>query len=284
MIAALVSLRPELSLSGSLYRSLRVLKGWRKLTPTMSKTPFPLAAWAALCLQLVRKGYKRLAIMIFVSVAAYLRIVEMLSVTFGAFQPPSHQGVKTWSLHLFPQVEDRTSKTGQTDESVALDASYVKQLAPIFAEFKKMPAAEKVVNMNYPEYLALFRETAAELGLKGMLPSMPRHSGASIDRANNERSPDEVRKHGRWMVVRSVARYEKKNRLNKVWHSFSAEQRNHFEEALRSIGRGLMYGQVPAPLSRPKVGDQHAGSPQASRPGAPRRIASAASGKGSTRS
>ena len=66
-----------------------------------------------------------------------------------------------------------------------------------------------------------FKETCGRLGVPAV-PYMMRPSGPSIDRAQQFRPLDEVRKRGRWASHKSVVRYEKAARLSKAWHDLAA--------------------------------------------------------------
>ena len=55
-----------------------------------------------------------------------------------------------------------------------------------------------------------------------MVPYQCRHSGASIDRAEQKRSLLEIQKRGQWKSNRSVVRYEKGARLGQVYAQYSA--------------------------------------------------------------
>ena len=58
---------------------------------------------------------------------------------------------------------------------------------------------------------------------------MMRHSGASIDRATQLRSMEEIRKRGRWASSSSVLRYEREAHLASQWTALSASQRSLFQ-------------------------------------------------------
>ena len=246
LLGAIGTVRPEVITKGCLSRSLRCLKGWRRLTPTMSKKPETLPVWAALCTEFVRMGHPRLAVMQMVGLGGYLRVMELLGVKFGDFQPPSAHGVRQWSLHLFAQEQAARSKTGQSDESVPLDAPYLLALRPAFEVFNRQPPGAKVVDLTYLDYVCLFKKAARQINMKHMVASLARGAGASIDRASGFRTLASIQKHGRRKVASSVSRYEKQNRLNQSWHDISAPQQKRFEACLENLPRALLAGQMPS--------------------------------------
>ena len=63
-----------------------------------------------------------------------------------------------------------------------------------------------------------------------------RHSGPSIDRAQNRRSLQEVQKRGRWKQMKSVNRYEKAGRLGMSVQELTSEQLAYCELAERHLG------------------------------------------------
>ena len=75
------------------------------------------------------------------------------------------------------------------------------------------PAEESVIGLVYLEYLKVFTESAKHLGLP-LLPSLGRHSGASIDAALSRRSLLEIQRMGQWRCARSVRRYEKASQVS----------------------------------------------------------------------
>ena len=105
-----------------------------------------------------------------------------------------------------------TSKTGTKDNSVLLDSEWLQFAGPLFEELSRGKKMDYVWDFDYAEYLSVFRICCQDLQLQ-LVPYQARHSGPSIDRAQNVRSQEEVRKRGGWQSRQSVARYEKAGRL-----------------------------------------------------------------------
>ena len=82
--------------------------------------------------------------------------------------PPSTSGNRCWTMVIRPSERPERTKTGSSDDSIALDSSGLP-------------------NLSGPQ----------ELALVDVVPYQLRHSGASIDRARGHRSQDEVQKRGK---------------------------------------------------------------------------------------
>jgi hypothetical protein len=94
--------------------------------------------------------------------------------------------------------------------------------------------------------LALFRRAAHNIGVDAV-PCQGRHSGASLDRASNRRTQEEVQKRGRWATLTSVKRYEKAGRLNESWEGLSELAKSFCVAALRVLEDVILHGR-PAPV------------------------------------
>ena len=118
-------------------------------------------------------------------------------------------------------------------------------MAPVFAVLcRHRPASSRLLNMNYMQYLALFRTAANNLGLD-VVPYQGRHSGASLDRGEGLRSLEAVQQRGRWASQRSVRRYEKAGLLNQSWAALRLELKAHCDECLRSLSDIVLHGKEP---------------------------------------
>eukprot|EP00973_Karenia_brevis_P086983 12061932-Karenia_brevis.AAC.1 len=83
------------------------------------------------------------------------------------------------------------------------------------------------IGLSFP---VLFKRVAKLLGVTPLpVPHQLRHAGASADRAQNRRPLAEVKKRGRWASDRSVARYNKENRINQALASLSSKVLNYCE-------------------------------------------------------
>ena len=132
------------------------------------------------------------------------------------------------AILIAPEDAGQTTKTGETDDSVLLDCSWMPWLHLIATDLSKSrsSAADPLFSFDYPTFCAEFNDALAELDMTrlGVVPYAWRHSGPSIDRAQNHRSLAEVQKRGRWKQLRSVARYEKAGRLGMSVRDLTSEQ------------------------------------------------------------
>lgn len=69
-----------------------------------------------------------MGILLPVAVVGYLRVRDQLSVCNGSFLLPSARSLPHWSVMLYPGELTKCSKTGQADETVALDSPRIQQL------------------------------------------------------------------------------------------------------------------------------------------------------------
>ena len=240
--AALAFFVPDFRvLTETVPRSLRCLKGWRRLRPTRSKRPWPWALWAGIAVLVMEMSEPTLAVAILLGVDLYLRISELLSIRCGQLQAPTPQGVNSWSIQLYPQTQSETTKTGQQDETVSADSHRLKWMSIVFAAFSTRPLEERLVRQTYPEVLSAFAKAARRLGVK-VAPGEMRHIGPSIDRAMNLRSNTEVAKRGRWAALGSVRRYEKKGRLNESWKMIPMRSQEFCLQCERDLERIILFG------------------------------------------
>jgi len=80
------------------------------------------------------------------------------------------------------------------------------------------------------------------LGELGVVPYTARHTGASLDRLEDNLSLAEVQRRGRWKAEASVRRYEKRTMAQEVAHMLSAHTRAYCMRAsgqLRARLEGL---------------------------------------------
>ena len=103
MVAALMAIKPQFSRAGwrRLPRMLRALRGWRILSPSLSRKPWEWAVWAALATELVRMQEPLMAIYVIMLVDGYFRPGELLGLQRGGLLPPTH-ATGSWTVLLFP--------------------------------------------------------------------------------------------------------------------------------------------------------------------------------------
>ena len=101
-------------------------------------------------------------------------------------------------IQLFPHTGTARSKTGEADDTISLDSKRCLWMGPVFERLQRWrPQDKPLLNLNYAEYLVLFRRATANLQ-KDKVPYQGRHSGASVDRAENSQTLVSVQRRGRW--------------------------------------------------------------------------------------
>ena len=253
-LAGLMHHFPEFGRCGArkLPRSWRALKGWRKLCPARSRKPQPWGLWCAVANFMIQQGCLAMAVMTLVMVSAYLRPGEAMGLRRSSLVPPARQISATWSLLICPEEKPQRTKTGASDDSIALDTPWLAWLDPVLKALRGAGDSSSIWPFSYPEYLHKFKEAQVRLGLSGIVPYQARHSGPSIDRACKARTQEEVRKRGRWQSHRSLVRYEKHARLGAVHHSLSPLQQQHFSECERLI-EAVVLGRSPPVVAAARI-------------------------------
>ena len=246
-MAALLLFAPSLvtGKSVTMPRCLRVLKGWRKLSPSSSKQARPYAVWCALCVRLVHFGLWKMAVAIMIQLVLYLRVAELYSVRCGDLLRPSVQGLRCWALSLHPATREKLSKTGLKDENVTFATRLSIPLQRVLVYLAEQAADQPILDVPYPEFLAQFKRAAQAIGVPQMVPSEARHSGASIEIGLKMRTTEEGQKQGRWASLKNLRRYEKAGELNKEWQKYSDRQQRHFLRCEKGLVQALLVGTMP---------------------------------------
>ena len=120
-----------------------------------------------------------------------------------------------WVLLLHPTEREAVSKVGKQDDTIASDSGRSPWLVTVIEAIAARPSGTRAFPWSYLHYLSEFSKASKAIDLS-LVPHLARHSGASIDRAQDSRSQAEVAKRGRWQVIKSVRRYKKRGRLNET--------------------------------------------------------------------
>ena len=150
---------------------------------------------------------------------------------------------------LFPQSQDNRSKTGEQDDTLTIDEPELSFFDPLLERLSAFPADEELVNEQYPSFLKTFTMAAMRTGLK-LVPSLGKHSGASIDAATGFRTGDEIMRMGRWKTMKSVRRYEKKARVNDTWRTLPTNVQNHCLVCEKGLRDAILFGDFPPALAQ----------------------------------
>jgi len=255
LIASWLHHHPEYSRTGvkRIPRALRALRGWRRLCPGRSRTPYPLAVWCGLSVLMLERGFPKMAIFLMMSLSTYARPAELLRLRVMSLIRPATGVTSSWSILMSPEELGQPSKTGEYDISLLLDSPYLSFWgAKVFNKLKTENQNNCLWDFNYSQYLAVFKKCAKQMGIE-LSPYHTRHSGASIDRSRNYRSQLDVQKRGQWKSTKSIARYEKAARLAKSWEQVPNKAKEYClacEEAFD----GIMAGRKKLPTSTILVG------------------------------
>ena len=225
-VAALMHVDPGFARRGGRHmpRTMRALKGYRRLAPRRSRVPHPLATWMALAADLADRGFTDMAVFTLIMVQGYLRPMETLRLTPSSFVPPVCGSGRFWSLLLHPQALGISSKVGEYDESLLMDAPWATWMNHVFEILSRPgPAGPDacVWNFSYPQFSRQLSLSCQRLGIS-LVPYQARHSGASHDRLERLRSSEELQKRGRWASIKSVMRYEKAALISKTFLNYPA--------------------------------------------------------------
>jgi hypothetical protein len=191
--------------SSTIPRVWKCLRGWRKLIPPRSREPQKLAVWASLMYWMVSQGYRNMAIFVAVCLACYFRPGECFQLMVEDFLWTAGQPARSACIMLFPSTRDRTNKTGEQDNGVFLDTTWLGFLPEVLREHVKMKTG-RMWDFAYQGFYAIFEEGVTTLGLGKLVPYQLRHSGAAIDAYGRCRSQEEIRRRGHWKALKSVAR------------------------------------------------------------------------------
>ena len=147
-----------------------------RVFPSFSRRPLLAAVWSALAVDTSWIVGTLAAVLTLVMFEAYLRPGEMLSLKTIEFLGTDRGGVRSWVILLFPQAGT---------DSISLDSKRCLWMLSVFESLQQRQPQDKVLlNLNCAECLLLVRRAAANLQVD-MVPYQGRHSGASVDRAEN---------------------------------------------------------------------------------------------------
>ena len=223
VVAGFVHRVPEYGNQGMarLPRTARCLKGFRSLVRPKTRRPHPRMTWAAVCVQLARRGCLQMAAWTLVGLSCYLRPMENMRLRRKDLVPPSSHVRGKWSIIVAASDTGLTTKTYEQDDAIILDSKALGWLGPVVKVVADGDPLLPLWDFTYSQLTTVYRAIALELDILDLVPYQLRHSGPSIDRASNERSIEDVKKRGRWISSQSVRRYEKAGRLSQTELTYS---------------------------------------------------------------
>ena len=217
--AAIKHLAPQYEHRGELVlpRSMRALRGWRRLVPQKTRRPLPWSIVCAIAMHLALAGGTGMALCWLLMVDCYLRPGEAVALECSQVLPGTRvRHMRETVLLLHPDERGIASKTGEYNESLGVSRSWLGQLVADWSSVRRTTA---LWDFGLREIRDEFMKGASALGLGIWKPVlyMGRHTGASLDRLEERRSLSEVQKRGRWRTETSVRRYEKRALIQEVY-------------------------------------------------------------------
>ena len=227
------------------------LRGFRRLSPTATRAPLPYVALCCMIGTALHLGHVEFAIAILTGFTAYLRPGELLSLTGAQLvEPLKGSGVKWWSLLLAPEEKGVPSKIGVFDETALLDTEVMLRIAPQLRRLKKKAGEQRLWSFSGQEFNDLFR-TISEAASVQVLKAHPyalRHGGASHDSLHRLRTPEQIKKQGRWKSDSSVARYNKHARVVTEANKLSGAAQSYGEQVRKKLVEFILRPHLaPAP-------------------------------------
>jgi len=151
--------------------------------------------------------------------------------------PHSSQGIHRTAIHLNPDYRGKPGKTGELDEALLVNRSWLSDALWSWARARKAAGELKLWDFTLVELRNVFILAATAVGIEKFKPVlyMGRHTGASLDRLNNTLSLQAVQQRGRWRTASSVRRYEKHALIQDVLDKMSVAHRKMCERAAAAL-------------------------------------------------
>ena len=236
-----------------LPRMWKALKGWKNLAPARTREAVPLVVWAAIFNGLVAMGFHMMAIFMALAVSTYAAPISLFMLHPADIVPPKVSEPDFWSLLVHPAGRVDRSKTRDAGTMVQLDSSWLLFLGPVLEQLRGQRSDLPVWGFRYPQLLAGMHEVCHQLGIEDITPYQARHSGASIDRSNGERSRAAVQRRGEWKHFKSRVRHENSASLRPAALKYDVTLVAHGEECRLALERILVWGEtIPLPRGTDK--------------------------------
>ena len=226
-VAALEFFRVELK--GTLIRCRRAMRGWKKVIPSQSRLPLPRIAMMGICMDLLARNFRNMALMTLTAFDCYLRPGEALDLRGSNVVAPVRAAGRQyrWVTLVIREFEGRRpDKTGVFDNSIPIDKADLQWLGQELLHRKKVlnKTSDLMFNFNMEEFRKQFQRSATLLGLDGLHPYQLRHGGATEDLSSQKREYSAVKSRGRWKTNSSIRRYGKIGKVQQLLNKISASQ------------------------------------------------------------
>ena len=182
----------------------------------------------------------------------YLRPSQLLSCLGKSLLPPTLGASRHWTLLVHPEDQLGRSKTGEADVSFLLDCKYLQWMPPIYIVLAQRSKDLPLFNFNYPEFCAEMKVISSIVQFP-LVPYQLRHSGASIDRADNNRALTDVQARGQWKALRSCLRYDKHARLAETFQRHTDAIKTHARDCEQHLEAIVLTGKrvvLPADMAK----------------------------------
>ena len=256
LVAAMKHFYPELSNKPHLKARLQNgLTGWGKRSPEASHSPLPVSGVFAIIGAMLHQSHFLSACFVLIQFLGYLRPGELQGLTVGQLLPPvaSSGASRHWCLLLSPiaSANPRPTKSGEYEESVVFDLKEFEWLDwAVFKPLKDRPADSPLIPLSATELLDQWKQAIAALGMDKLEVSRysMRHSGASWDLLQRNRSISDIKHRGRWASDSSMKRYLKIAKVSDMGQRIGQPVLS-YGDRIREIARTLFGGrcQMPAP-------------------------------------
>jgi len=186
----------------------------------------------------------------------YLRPGELVCLRVRSLVPPllaAGAGHRHWTLIMHEQEDEfsKSSKTGVFDESLILDLDKYHFLAPALAKLVADRAlAAPLIDLPPGRLSHVLASIGSWLGMSpSSLLYQLRHSGPSIDFADQSRDLMGIKRRGRWRSDSSLRRYEKGAQITKQLRALPASVQSFVVRAAAALP-GVLVGRLcPLTLS-----------------------------------
>ncbi|CAK0810777.1 unnamed protein product, partial [Prorocentrum cordatum] len=220
----------------SLPRFRRVLRAWHRKGPVGSRDPLPFRLLAGILGILSLHGFHEEVLALALMFCCYLRPSELLTVVEGdLLEPVANAGVALacWSLLLRPFEREEPTKVGQFDDTLPLDSPDFPGLGALLAGLRGGDAEVWLFSFSQTQLLRRFQAAcrAAGLGSLNLEMHQLRHGGASRDFLMKTREIQAVKQRGRWANDRTLLRYMKAGRAQRLHKALTPEASRWCQEA-----------------------------------------------------
>ena len=188
---------------GTMLRSRRALKGWRKMVPPKSRLPLPRAVAFGIAMRMLSLQQRSMALLVLLSFDMYLRPGEGLTLKVKNVVPPFQGSGRQYQRYVVvvrDEEDNVPDKTGVFNNSLPLDnpstAGWLGKALDNLKKGKKQDDA--LFSVEADKYRKAFESAGGWLGLPG---------------AAKNREYAAVKDRGRWRTDTSVRRYGKVGKI-----------------------------------------------------------------------